>query len=33
MDKELTKQELVVWSIGNVIHEECESFALNKMID
>lgn len=33
MDKEPTKQELVILTLGYAIEEECKSFALNKMVD
>jgi len=33
MDKEATKQELVIHTIGYVIDQECRSFALNQMLD
>ncbi len=33
MDKEITKQEQIINTIGYVIDEECRSFALKQMVD
>ncbi len=33
MDKEPTKQEQVILTLGYMIHEECKSFAINQMMD
>ena len=33
MDKEPTKQELVLTTIGYMIDQKCRSFALNQMLD